>query len=81
MTTQLTKAPESKDDHPPTRALTFPYTAVPGYKGTEDATDHYLRQIRNAVVFLAVLAGIGVVGGVIMGVLIALNTAPHTSLY
>lgn len=42
----------------------------------EPIRDHYLRQIRNSVRFLAVLAGIGVAAGIIEGIVIAVRLGP-----
>ena len=81
MTTHLTKTSTTEGEQPTVSPYTFVYNPMPGYKGREDASDHYLRHIRNAVVFLAVIAGIGVVSGIITAIVIAVHTAPATPLY
>jgi len=55
------------------RVFTREWTTLGGVTTTEheDAPEHYLRQIRNGVVFLSVLAGVGALAVVVEGALIA----------
>lgn len=64
------------EDGSESKALAFTFTRGESDLINETASEHYLRQIRNAAVAVAVLAGAGAVGSIITGIVIALHTAP-----